>query len=411
MANISIRQKFIDAISAVQASLVGREDVVQALFLSVLANESAVLLGEPGTAKSATVENVARCFTDATYFSLLFGKYVLPEEVFGPYDVPALKAGYYNRLTEGYLPKAHFAFLDEIFKANGSLLNSLLTLINERKFDNGQRPAPEVGGRVDVPLRTCFGASNEVPEGTDMDALWDRFAVRLWVVGLNQNDDLATALLNLNYPIRTGSRRGAKTVAQLPPGGGITLAELDTAQDEAERLPVAAATIAAVINIKNAVNAAFPGLITDRTLTRVLSLPRAAAWLEGATEVTTSHLECLVNAFWRDPSQRKTVAEAVYAHSNPISEEVRKIVDNLKELSTSAWPKAGLDNGDEDARKAALGVVEEMRTGVQRLGTLVGGSNTAKYTADLRMAQTLLDNCVKQVQAAFVKALGVKVNF
>jgi len=126
--------------------------------------------------------------------------------------------------------------------------------------------------------------------------------------------------------------------------------------------------------------------------------------------VAPNHLECLVNAFWRDPSQRKTVAEAVYAHSNPTSEEVRKIVDNLKELSTSAWPKAGLDNGDEDARKAALGIVEEMRTGVQRLETLVGASST-KYAADQRLAQTLLDNCVKQVQTAFVKALGVKVNF
>lgn len=407
--NAVVRGKFQTAIQAVQSSLVGREDVVQALFLAVLANESAVLLGEPGTAKSATVENVARCFTDATYFSLLFGKYVLPEEVFGPYDIPALKSGYYNRLTEGYLPKAHFAFLDEIFKANGSLLNSLLTVINERKFDNGQRPAPEVGGRIDVPLRSCFGASNEVPEGTDMDALWDRFAVRLWVVGLNQNDDLAGALLALNYPIHTASRRGAKTVVHLPPGGGITLAELDLAQHEAEALPVLPATVQAILDIKNMVNAAYPGLITDRTLTRILSLPRAEAWLEGADEVRPDHLEGLVNCFWRDPSQRKAITDAVYKHSNPMSETVRGIVDNLKELATTSWPKAGLDDGDEDARKTAVAIVQEMKALQSRLDGMVG--ENPKYTTEKRLAATLVETCAKAMQAAFVKALGVQVQF
>ena len=51
----------------------------------------------------------------------------------------------YVRKTDGYLPTAEVAFIDEIFKANSAILNALLTLLNERLFDNGNE-------RYQVPL-------------------------------------------------------------------------------------------------------------------------------------------------------------------------------------------------------------------------------------------------------------------
>ncbi|NIO11306.1 MAG: AAA domain-containing protein, partial [Deltaproteobacteria bacterium] len=67
----------------------------------------------------------------------------------------------YRRVTSHKLPEAHIAFLDEIFKANSSILNAILTLINERLFHNGKDV-------VSVPLLTLFGASNELPEDDEL---------------------------------------------------------------------------------------------------------------------------------------------------------------------------------------------------------------------------------------------------
>lgn len=74
-------------------------------------------------------------------------------------------------MCDSYLPDADVAFIDEIFKANSSILNTLLTLLNERSFDNG-------AGRTTVPLVCLVGASNEMPESEELDALYDRFLLR-----------------------------------------------------------------------------------------------------------------------------------------------------------------------------------------------------------------------------------------
>jgi MoxR-like ATPase len=107
-------------------------------------------------------------------FTLLLTRFTTPEELFGPMSVAGLKKDEYRRLTAGKLPESELAFLDEIFKANSAVLNALLTLLNERLFDNGSH-------RITCPLITCFGASNEMPQGEDLGALWDRFALRLMV--------------------------------------------------------------------------------------------------------------------------------------------------------------------------------------------------------------------------------------
>ena len=53
-----------------------------------------------------------------------------PEELFGPISLKALEQDQFTRVVTGKLPEAQFAFVDEVFKANSAILNSLLTLLN-----------------------------------------------------------------------------------------------------------------------------------------------------------------------------------------------------------------------------------------------------------------------------------------
>ena len=115
-----------------------------------------VIVGPPGTAKSAMIDMFAKLI-DAKYFEYLLTRFTEPNELFGPVDIAAFREGRYTRRLENMLPTAEIVFLDEIFKSNSAILNSLLHVINERKFQNG----PEV---VQVPLISLFAASNEVPE-------------------------------------------------------------------------------------------------------------------------------------------------------------------------------------------------------------------------------------------------------
>lgn len=154
--------------------LVEREHEVRLVLLAALAGEHSLLIGAPGTAKSALARRLHAAFRDAHYFERLLTRFSVPEELFGPLSISALEQDRYERHTAGFLPEASIAFIDEVFKANSAILNALLTLLNEREFDNG-------AGRMRCPLISVVGATNEVPDDEVAEAFFDRFLVRLTV--------------------------------------------------------------------------------------------------------------------------------------------------------------------------------------------------------------------------------------
>ena len=167
-------QLISDTLADLDRGLLERDEPVRVLLLGALGGEHVLLVGPPGTAKSELARRLQRAFVGARYFERLLTRFSVPEELFGPLSLKALEQDRYERLTDGFLPTAQVAFLDEVFKANSAILNALLTLLNEREFDNGS-------GRVKVPLISVVGATNDVPDDEALQAFYDRFLLRVLV--------------------------------------------------------------------------------------------------------------------------------------------------------------------------------------------------------------------------------------
>src|SRR5438552_292343 len=153
--SLSLAARLQQAEQAMAEQFIDKQEIIRLLLVAAVAGEHLLLVGPPGTAKSALVRMFAR-LVDARYFEYLLTRFTEPNELFGPVDIRAFREGTYTRRTEQMLPEAEIVFLDEIFKSNSAILNSLLTLLAERRYNNGSRI-------LDAPLISMLGASNEVP--------------------------------------------------------------------------------------------------------------------------------------------------------------------------------------------------------------------------------------------------------
>ncbi len=170
----TLRERINRFREALAAYFVDRRHVIDLMTVCAVAKEPLLLVGVPGTAKSDLVTK----FRDALgipaedYFEYMLTRFTEPAEVMGPIDINLLREGRYIRRAQGKLPTARMVFLDEIFKSNSAILNSLLTIINERKFYQDGQPVP-------VALDILLAATNEIPEHAELAALKDRFCLKI----------------------------------------------------------------------------------------------------------------------------------------------------------------------------------------------------------------------------------------
>ena len=169
-----IRERMANLTKYMSEGIFEKEDIRSMTLLCAIAGESFFLLGPPGTAKSLAARRLKMVFKGAKSFEYLMSSFSTPDEIFGPVSISKLKnEDKYERLTDGYLPDASVIFLDEIWKAGPAIQNALLTVINERIYQNGS-------ATIKLPMKALIAASNELPaEDEGLEALWDRFLVRM----------------------------------------------------------------------------------------------------------------------------------------------------------------------------------------------------------------------------------------
>jgi len=286
-AEASLSERLVALRDRLTTGLIERETPVRLALIAALAGEHLLLIGPPGTAKSELARRLRFAFRDATLFERLLTRFSVPEELFGPLSIKELERDRYHRQTDGYLPTASVAFLDEIFKANSAILNSLLTLLNEREFDNGTE-------RVRTPLICVIGASNELPEGEELDALYDRFLLRCQVPPVSAEGFDTLLELRANTP----------PVPEL--AVRLSRAELEQFR-EAARGVVLPADVRALLKSLRGFLEEQEIFVSDRRWRKIVYLLQVSAFSHGRTEASVWDCWLLQHCVWEEPEQREPI--------------------------------------------------------------------------------------------------------
>lgn len=286
---------------------IGKDQIVDLMLISAIAREHLLLVGPPGTAKSELIKRFVLLLgarkDSGDLFEYLLTRFTEPNEIFGPVNIKEFQEGTFTRNVERALPKARVAFLDEVFKANSAILNALLTILNERFFFNGLE-------QIDVPLISVYGATNEVPEGDDLAALYDRFLLRVRTDNVDERQ--FRKLLGAGWSMERERIRLGRNEAIVPVLDSLD--QLKQAYDALEKIdlePIYDDYLELVRQIRA------EGIsLSDRRTIKLLKLVAAAALLRGAKTASAADLWVLLH-IWNRPEQ----ISALQAIVGPVVEQ------------------------------------------------------------------------------------------
>jgi MoxR-like ATPase len=339
----AIALRLQEAARVMEQHFLDKQEIIRLLLISAVAGEHLVLVGPPGTAKSALVRMFARLI-DARYFEYLLTRFTEPNELFGPVDIRAFREGVYTRRTDTMLPEAEIVFLDEIFKSNSAILNSLLAIVNERTFSNGSKV-------MKVPLLSMFGASNEVPNDDNLSAMFDRFLLRV----VSDNLD--------SYHFHNLVTRGIATEAQKVTGRDADVHPVFSARD----LHALHRRFDQHLRFSEDFLSKYKGLIfqirsegvsvSDRRVVKLLKLFAASAIVDGRVEANDSDFFILKH-IWNNLDQTEILEEIV----SPVVDRFYREHPDQRRFSAGS---AGLEE-----MLAELNLIRELLTSGEQLSDI-----------------------------------------
>ena len=306
--------------------------------LAALAGESVILLGPPGVAKSMVARQLKTAFRDARSFEYLMSRFSTPDEIFGPVSIQKLKTSdTYERAVEGYLPTADVVFLDEIWKAGPAIQNTLLTVINEKIFRNGNR-------EIHLPLKLLVAASNELPaKGEGLEALWDRFVIRIESRPIKLEKNFRAMLLESHADF-SGST-GALGHADFADNADFSDLKI-TAEEYAEwaekicKIGVKEEVLDAISAIRKSLRAVNVDeaaerrniYVSDRRWKNIVRLLRTSAFMQDREEVDICDLLPIYHCLWQEPEERDAIRSIVIrALFSPFAEKLVEMKNALAE--------------------------------------------------------------------------------
>jgi MoxR-like ATPase len=286
---LGARKLATEVLAPLKDVFVGKDEIIDLLGVALAGGENLFLLGPPGTAKSALVQQLGRR-VDGRVFDYLLTRFTEPSELFGPFDIRRLREGDLVTNTEGMLPEASIVFLDELLNANSAILNSLLMVLNERVFRRGRETRR-------LPLLMVVGASNRLPEDDALTALFDRFLLRVRCDNVPQ--ERLPEVLAAGWKLDQG---------QVSAGGALSVQEIESVQSlvgEVDLSGVARPYVDLVGKLRNS------GIVvSDRRAVKIQKLVAASAVICGRLNANVTDMWVL-RYIWDAEDQREVLAAIV----------------------------------------------------------------------------------------------------
>ena len=331
-------ERFKQLLGEMNRGIYEKETEISLSLLAALAGESIILLGPPGVAKSMVARQLKTAFREAQSFEYLMSRFSTPDEIFGPVSIQKLKTSdTYERAVEWYLPTADVVFLDEIWKAGPAIQNTLLTVINEKLFRNGNR-------EMHLPLKLLVAASNELPaKGEGLEALWDRFVIRIESRPIKLEKNFRAMLLESHADFSRSTRvLGHADFADNADFSNLKI----TAEEYAEwaekicKIGVKEEVLDAISAIRKSLRAVNVDeaaerrniYVSDRRWKNIVRLLRTSAFMQDREEVDICDLLPIYHCLWQEPEERDAIRSIVIrALFSPFAEKLVEMKNALAE--------------------------------------------------------------------------------